>query len=166
MTFTYQTSRLTVCEVCGELSADVLVIITELLSPKVVVSLPPYFQNINTILLAEVWLKKMLAEGRLFMVKQTDTKTIIGIVFLYFAEEEEAHLGYLLGEYYWRNGYATELLEGLIISLEQGCKLKRLIAGVAPNNITSSKLLYKLGFIKKDIINNDSDFYEYHLTQN
>ena len=83
MTLTYQTSRLSVVEVfSGAQETEILVSIPKLLTPKVVESLPPYFHNIHLISDAQVWFKKMVSESRLFIVKRTDTNTIIGFVFL------------------------------------------------------------------------------------
>jgi RimJ/RimL family protein N-acetyltransferase len=106
----------------------------------------------------------MLSESRLFIVKRTDTNTIIGFVFLYVGNDDDAHIGYLLGESYWSKGYATELLKGLINSIKYENKIKRLIAGVAINNIVSSKLLIKLGFVNSSSENNETVFYEYQLS--
>ena len=166
MTFTYQTSRLSVAEIFSDTQdTDVLVAITELLSSKVVLSLPPYFQNINSILSAQNWLKKMVSDSRLFMVKYRDSNTIIGFVFVYVGDNFNAHIGYLLGELYWGKGYATELLVGLIDLIKNENEIKLLIAGVAPDNIVSSRLLIKLGFIKSISENNETIFYEYQLLQ-
>ena len=165
LTFTYQTSRLSVVEVfSGTQETETLVSITELLTPKVVESLPPYFRNINSLSDAQDWYKKMVSESRLFMVKHTGTNTTIGFVFVFVGNDADAHIGYLLGESYWGKGYATELLKGLIDFIKHENKIKRLIAGVATNNIVSSKLLHKLGFVKSASENNETDFYEYQLS--
>lgn len=166
MKFTYQTSRLSVVEIFSDTQdTDVLVAITELLSPKVVVNLPPYFQKIDSILGAQNWLKKMLSDSRLFMVKYRDSNTIIGFVFVYVGDNLNAHIGYLLGESHWGKGYATELLVGLIDFIKHENEIKLLIAGVSPDNIVSSKLLSKLGFVESVSENNKTIFYEYRLLQ-
>ncbi|KGJ95097.1 GNAT family N-acetyltransferase [Colwellia psychrerythraea] len=111
MTFTYQTSRLSVVEVfSGTQETDTLVSITELFTTKVVESLPPYFLNIDSLSDAQDWYKKMVSESRLFMVKHTGSNTTIGFVFVYVGNNANAHIGYLLGESFWGKGYATELL--------------------------------------------------------
>ena len=149
----------------GTQETEILVSITELLTPKVVESLPSYFRNINSISAAQNWFKKMVSESRLFMVKHTGTNTTIGFVFVFVGNDAEAHIGYFLGESYWGKGYATELLKGLIDFIKHENKIIRLIAGVATNNIVSSKLLHKIGFVKSASENNETDFYEYQLSQ-
>lgn len=166
LAFTYQTSRLSVVEVFTETQeTEILVSITELLTAKVVENLPPYFRNIHSLSDAQKWLEKMLSESRLFVVRHTGTNTIIGFIFVFVGNDVEAHIGYLLGESYWGKGYATELLKGLIDFIKHENKIKLLIAGVATNNIVSSKLLHKLGFVKSASENNETVFYEYQLPQ-
>jgi RimJ/RimL family protein N-acetyltransferase len=165
LTFTYQTSRLSVVEVFSDtLEAEALVAITELFTPKVVENLPPYFRHINSLSDAQHWYEKMVSESRLFMVKKTDTNTIIGFIFVFVGSDADAHIGYLLGEDYWGKGYATELLIGLIDFIKHEKIIKRFIAGVAINNIVSSRLLHKLGFVKCDNEKNETVFYEYSLS--
>lgn len=149
----------------GKPETETLVSITELLTPKVVGSLPPYFRNINSLSDAQNWYKKIVSENRLFMVKHTGTNATIGFVFVFVENDTDAHVGYLLGESYWSKGYATELLKGLIDFIIHENKIKRFIAGVDTNNTVSSKLLHKLGFVKSASENDETDFYEYQLSQ-
>jgi ribosomal-protein-alanine N-acetyltransferase len=107
----------------------------------------------------------MVSKSRLFMVKYTGTNTTVGFVFVFVGNDSDAHIGYLLGELYWGKGYATELLKGLIDFFKHENKIKRLIAGVATDNIVSSKLLHKLGFVKSASENNETIFYEYQPTK-
>jgi len=164
LTLTYKTSRLSVVEFFADtLETEIFVAVMELLSPKVTEYLPPYFNNINSILSAKEWVEKMMSESRLFIVKHTDTNTIIGFIFIFNRNDTDAHIGYLLGESYWGKGYAAELLKGLIYFITHENKVNRLIAGVSTNNIASCKLLKKLDFIKGVSANNETIFYEYLL---
>lgn len=162
----YKTNRLSVCEAfIIPQESKLLAAITELLSPRVVESLPSNFQNINSLSDAEDWYRNMLSESRLFMVNFANTDTIIGFVFVFVENDTDAHIGYLLGEPYWGQGYATELLEGLITFMKLENQIKRLVAGVARNNIVSSKLLHKLGFNISTSEHDDTVFYELLLSQ-
>lgn len=162
----YKTNRLSVSEVfSAPQESETLAAITTLLSPKVVESLPSNFQNIHSLSDAEGWYNNMLSESRLFMVNLADTDTIIGFVFVFVEDDVDAHIGYLLGESYWGQGYATELLEGLITFMTLENQIKRLIAGVARNNIVSSKLLHKLGFNISTREHDETVFYELLLSQ-
>jgi len=166
LNITYQTSRLSVVEVFNsDADKGLLVDIMKLLTPKVVENLPPYFTNIRSVSAAQIWFEKMLIESRLFVVKDIGKNTAIGFVFVSVENDSDAYIGYLLGESYWGNGYATELLKGLIAFINHENKLKRLIAGVDANNLVSSKLLNKLGFINCSSENNHTIFYEYQLSK-
>ncbi|MEH6454102.1 MAG: GNAT family N-acetyltransferase, partial [Psychromonas sp.] len=101
-----------------------------LLSPKVTKSLPPYFQKILTLENADDLFKQVISESRCFAVHQTELNTIIGFILIYELEEEAAHIGYLLGEDYWGQGYASEFLNALIVWCKENTKISTLFAGV------------------------------------
>ena len=161
----YKTNRLSVFEAfITPQESKPLTATAKLLSPKVVESLPSNFKNINSLSDAEGWYNNMLSESRLFRVNLADTDTIIGFVFVFVEDDIDAHIGYLLGESYWGQGYATELLEGLITFMTLENQIRRLIAGVARNNIVSSKLLHKLGFKISTSEHDETVFYELLLS--
>jgi len=137
----------------------------EILTPNVVGSLPPYFQNVNSIASARGWLKQVVSDGRLFIVKRIGESKAIGFVFLSTENSGDTHIGYLLAESYWGKGYATEILKGLIDFIESEDQVTRLIAGVATENVVSIKLLQKLGFIHSSTEDNGTMFYEYRFSQ-
>jgi len=150
---------------CGIQETETLACISELLTPKVVECLPPHFKNIKSISDAQGWYNNMVTESRLFMVKNSGTKRLIGFIFVFVEDGGDAHIGYLLGEAYWGKGYATELLKGLLDFTNHENKITRLIAGVATNNIVSANLLQKLGFVNRQNEKNETIFYEYLLSQ-
>lgn len=98
------------------------------------------------------------------MVNSTDTNTIIGFVFVYVENNMEAHIGYLLRESSWGKGFAIELLTGLVDFIKQENKIWRLIAGVTTNNVVSSYLLLKIGFVQSTTACNETIIYEYQLS--
>lgn len=166
MSFSYHTSRIQISEThSSNQDTDFLVSVMEVLTPRVVESLPPYFQNVDSKSSAQAWLNKIISEGRLFIVKLAGERKIIGFVFLSTESCGDTHIGYLLGESYWGKGYATEILKGLIDSFESEDQITRLIAGVASDNIASIKLLRKLGFIHSSSEDNGTMFFEYLLSQ-
>jgi len=166
VSFSYQTSRLQINEIISSnQESDFLVSIIEVLTPKVVTNLPPYFQNVNTISLAQEWLETIISDGRLFTVNLVDDCNTVGFVFLSTENNGDTHIGYLLGEINWGKGFATELLKGLIKFLESEARITRLIAGVAKENFVSIKLLNKLGFIHNSSEPNGTMFFEYLFSQ-
>ncbi|MCE9684892.1 GNAT family N-acetyltransferase [Shewanella sp. AS16] len=167
-----------------ELNA-LLLRVAELLTPAVVENLPPYFQGIESLADAERWLELMLSESRLFAVQDKDNGSILGFLFIYIEDAHDAHIGYLLGEAYWGQGLASELIRGLIALAIEAQEWSKLIGGVDKTNQASSNLLRKLGFvelpaaepsatepsaiepsaIEPSAIDDQVAFYEYHLSR-
>ena len=137
--------------------------IISLLSASVVESLPPYFHEINTTSEAETWLMRMLSESHLCSVKHKGCDSIIGFVFLSESDVATAHLGYLLAESHWHQGYGSELLIGLLQYCRDNQWVEKLIGGVDVKNEASEKLLQKAGFVAMEGNNQSVIFYEYNL---
>ena len=161
----FTTTRLEVenvdtCLKSGLAKSELLSEIVSLLSPLVVESLPPYFHNIKTESDAEVWLTKMLSESHLFTVKRKGLDSVIGFVFLYESDNSTAHLGYLLAEPSWYQGYGSELVFGLLDTCRDNQLIEKLIGGVDVGNIASAKLLEKVGFVATKEGGNGVIFYE------
>lgn len=141
--------------------AELLSSIVSILSPSVVKSLPPYFFDIESESQADIWLNKMVSESHLFTVNLKKSKSVIGFVFLYESDNATAHIGYLLGECFWHQGYGSELLLGLIECCRSGQLIDKLIGGVDIDNVTSAKLLEKVGFVLSQKDDSGVNFYEY-----
>ena len=168
---TFNTSRLTAIlqnnETCQDDLSHLLSLIPCLLTPKVVVNLPPYFHEICSQADALQWYEKMVAESLLYVVRLVASYEIIGFIFVHQGDNEEAHIGYLLGESFWGKGYANEMLLGFIHYAQQQKLWKKLIAGVDVDNQVSVKLLNKLGFEEQldvGISAQQTRFYQYLLT--
>ena len=165
MNSSYRTTRLQIGEIFNSnQDPEFLESVMEILTPSVVENLPPYFQDVNSISSAREWLKQIVSDGRLFMVKRIGESKAIGFVFLSTENNGDTHIGHLLGESYWGKGYATEILKGLMDFIESEAQTTRLIAGVATDNVASIKLLQNVGFIHIPIEDNGTLFYEYPLS--
>ncbi|KDM91705.1 GNAT family N-acetyltransferase [Photobacterium galatheae] len=120
-----------------------------LLTPKVTQSLPPEFQSVQNEQSAQAWVQEMMQESHFILIQIAATQEIIGFMFLDVYEEagtQKAHLGYLLGEAFWGQGYASECLAGLIEWCRRTQPVSTLLAGVAAENTQSVRLLQKQGF--------------------
>lgn len=161
----YLTTRLQIGEVFdSNQGSEFLESIIGILTPNVVDSLPPYFQDVKTISSAQGWLEQVISDGRLFVVRHIDESQTIGFAFLSTENTGDTHIGYLLGETYWGKGYATEILKGLIDFIEREGQVARLIAGVANDNLASIKLLKKLDFIHSSSEDDGTLFFEYQFS--
>ena len=119
-----------------------------------------------------------------------NSRNIIGFIFISNATENaksnandstqpltpqhSAHLGYLLAETHWRQGFAVEMLQGLLtaLSIKQpapstppSLSIHQLLAGVAHSNRASQQLLLKLGFneVRSNTAPPEVIFYQYEL---
>ncbi|KAA8667132.1 GNAT family N-acetyltransferase [Vibrio gigantis] len=167
MAISFETQRLKVEEVAGELSVSerltLLQRVPEILTPSVVENLPPYFHDIVSDELAEIWLNRMLSESRLLQIKANDNE-LIGFLFVYVEDETDAHIGYLLAEAFWGKGLASELLQHFITEVAKAESWSTLIGGVDRSNIASANLLKKLGFVEQSSDESAVVFYEYRLS--
>lgn len=166
MGLSFQTARLTVKEADLELSLSERSAlhqrIPQILTPAVVENLPPYFHGIDSCHLAQQWLERMLAESRLFLVS-SDDRTLMGLLFAYVDNDNDAHIGYLLAQEFWGKGFASELLQGFISEVSNSENWSKLIGGVDQTNIASAKLLKKLGFVERPGEDNGVAFFEYRI---
>ncbi len=171
MALEFKTTRLSVLERSSEIEqnelSEILERVPELLSTPVVEYLPPYFQGIKSQSDAQLWFERMVSESRLFVVRHNDLDLIIGFIFASIENDHDAHIGYLLGEAYWGQGLASELLKGFIAQANKEKKWTKLVGGMDSSNIASSRLLVKLGFAKQHEPHDGSQvvFYEYQLSK-
>lgn len=114
----------------------------DLLTPDVIAHLPPFFdltdQNINQ------WIDARDAESDIYLIREIGADAIIGLMFLTPPFNNDIHLGYLFGQAAWGQGYASELLAGLMLHVPKTGF--RLLGGVGRENPASAHVLRKTGF--------------------
>lgn len=104
--------------------------------------------------------------GRFAMIDKI-TQEYIGFTGLKYIEElDEVDLGYRISSKYWRKGYSYE---AALPSLDFGFNelgLERIIALANPDNVASTGLMKKLGFVyEKDVRIYDEDAVYYALNK-
>jgi len=114
----------------------------DLLTPDVIAHLPPFFDLTNQNI--DQWIDARDAESDIYLIPETGTDTIIGLMFLTPPFNNDIHLGYLLGQAAWGQGYARELLAGLMLHVPKTGF--RLLGGVERENSASAHVLRKTGF--------------------
>jgi RimJ/RimL family protein N-acetyltransferase len=145
----------------SKVSSEFLFEIISILSSVVVKSLPSYFHGVNGIEQAEAWLNKMRSESHFYIISNSGANRTMGFLFLYEADNGIVHLGYLLGKQYWGQGYATELLVGLVDQVKVNNLVKTFVAGVEEENVASIKTLRKASFVECSKDKSDGLFYQY-----
>src|SRR6266853_3676636 len=89
-----------------------------------------------------------------FVIQQRESSRIIGSCLLFRFEEASARaeLGYVLAQEYWGAGYMFEAMSAFIAFAFGPMGLRRLEAETDPRNLTSAKLLERLGFVREGLL--------------
>lgn len=115
-----------------------------LLTPAVLEHLPPDFGPDSGPCGITHWIVARRKKAQVSLVERNSE--LIGLLFLFSPEGESTrHLGYLLCEDGWGQGYASELVQGLVAHLQNGPP-QILHAGVTVDNPASARVLLKAGF--------------------
>ena len=83
-------------------------------------------------------------------VIEKSSQNLIGICALKYLQEEKdspVELMYRLSDQHWGKGYGLEIASALVQDAFHSLKLNTLVATVTAENITSKKILGKLGFV-------------------
>ncbi|WP_125563225.1 GNAT family N-acetyltransferase [Pseudoalteromonas rubra] len=143
----FSTARLATMPATPALSTAHVQQLLDLLTPGTLHFLPDDWQQCpHTADQLTDWITDKLTRCELLLVQDKQTH-ILGLVMLY-AAENTVQLGYLIGEAHWGQGYASELLQGLVAHLRTVQPNITLNAGVAADNPASIKVLEKAGFVR------------------
>ena len=143
----FETERLSVQHWAGTIAVPearrgLVILLPELLTPEVIAHLSPFFdltdQNIDQ------WIDARDAESDIYLIREIGTDALIGLIFLTPPFNNDIHLGYLLGQAAWGQGYASEILAGLVLHVPKTGF--RLLGGVGRENPASAHVLRKTGF--------------------
>lgn len=124
--------------------------ILSILTSKVTQSLPKDWQQVTTSAQAELWLQNRFDECELLAIQLKSNWAVIGIMFIHTEvvklNNQRVHIGYLIAEPYWRQGFASEALLAFIQYCQRHSGTTELIAGVDCENTSSIRVLEKCGF--------------------
>jgi len=108
----------------------------------VIAHLPPYFDPLDQNM--DQWIDARDAESDIYLIRETGTDAFIGLMFLTPPFNNDIHLGYLLGQSTCGQGFASELLAGLVLHVPKTGF--RLLGSVRRENPASAHVLRKTGF--------------------
>lgn len=80
----------------------------------------------------------------IYAVERILDRTFVGTV-AFVKDGKDDEIGYRFLEEYWRNGYGSEIIKGMILYAKE-IKLPKLIAYVSPENKGSEKILKNADF--------------------
>ena len=96
-------------------------------------------------------MEALVAAGtaRQLVIERAADHAVIGAVLLFRYDEASARLeiGYVLGRHAWHQGFATEALRGVVQHAFTAWGIRRIEAEVHPDNLASSAVLRRLGFV-------------------
>lgn len=147
----FETARLTAHHWLPDLTHPVRRIALEqvlatILTPPVLQHLPAPLQLGTQDDAIAHWIIARASKADVMLVTPTGTDTPIGLmIYALNPERCTAYIGYILAETAWGQGYATELVSGLIATLNEHPRL-RLSGGVSRDNPASARVLQKVGF--------------------
>lgn len=101
--------------------------------------------------------------GTWLIVRKEDGRLIGCAGFNYRAGYDEAELGFVIGEPFWRMGYAYEVCSHLLMLGKQVYEFEMVQALTDKQNEASARLLEKLGFYYTEDVNIDKHEYRRYL---
>lgn len=125
-------------------------VVCTVLSERVTEALPIEWRGAYSADRARRWVDERDRDGTTLLVVDRSSRAAIGLVIL--GEEElsaggvEIRLGYLLAEAAWGNGFATELVRGLVDRCRE-MGVASIVGGVERDNAPSRRVLEKNGFV-------------------
>jgi len=119
------------------------------LTRPVLAHLPDQLQMTDPAHEIAAWIDARAAESAGFTVCARHDDTLLGLLMLVEIAEDCGmrawHLGYLLAQSAWGQGYASEMVGGLVDACRSAGPM-RLIGGVGHGNKASARVLEKAGF--------------------
>ena len=124
--------------------------VMKILTPRVTRPLPENWQGEYSEDRATRWIEKRDQEAALLLILDQSSENPVGLMILNDGDEEHSRLnirvGYMLDEAAWGQGFASEVLRGLI----SWCKtvaISSIVGGVEQDNIASQRVMEKNGFV-------------------
>lgn len=132
--------------------------LSTLLTPAVLRHLPPWLAPRP---LMSDWIADRNAVQTVLSARHSATNGLIGLAMVWPDKAPATlHIGYMLTETHWDQGYGSELAQGLVRALPSNT----LLAGVASENLASARVLDKAGF-KHDAARQSPDMLYFRMDQ-
>lgn len=95
-------------------------------------------------------LEEWIADNDKFAIELKGTGRVIGDISLEWSEKDKAYeIGYNICRSFWRNGYATEAVRGIIDWAYNELSARDFTAFYAKENGASGRVLEKCGFVRE-----------------
>lgn len=104
-----------------------------------------YKENVIDLQQVIAYYDKINNDFWIYAVERKSDKEFLGTIALIKDDENNNEIGFRYLEKYWNNGYAYEVLEGLLNHAKK-LKIKELAAAVIIKNMASAHIIQKAGF--------------------
>lgn len=137
-------------------SDDLAAMVTPMLTEPVTRALPEDWRGEFSFDRTQRWIADRDAESPTLLVLDKTADTPVGLVLLFESSTEldgtDIRVGYLLDEMHWGQGYASEIVAGLVTWARTVAESITLTAGVEAGHQASARVLEKNGF---ELVEND-----------
>jgi len=129
---------------------DLAEVIAELLTDRTTVALPESWQGNYTLDRARAWTDERDAESPTLLVMEAASASPVGLVILAELPLDDSmvdvRIGYVIAEASWGQGFATELLSGLVDWMRAAPSVHTMTGGVDMTNHASVRVMENNGF--------------------
>ena len=97
------------------------------------------------------WIRDRMSESQVLAIRDRTGGDLLGLLILAAIggpEQRIIHIGYLLSEACWGQGYGSECIHGLVAETRRIGVSVLLMAGVGQDNLASARILLKAGFTR------------------
>jgi len=107
----------------------------------------------------EAWFSRAAArlaagEAGQFVIVHRESRRVVGTCLLFRFEQSSARaeVGYVLAREYWGAGYMLEAMKAFVVFAFEQLGMRRLEAEIDPRNVSSARLLERLGFVREGLL--------------
>lgn len=125
--------------------------VSTILNARTTKALPPDWQGDYPPERSRNWVSERDGESPTLLAVAKSSRDPVGLVILFETSEDpnmkpQLRIGYVIAEDRWGEGFASELVEGLLTCAQTAGRFGSIIAGVEPDNHASVRVLVKAGF--------------------
>jgi RimJ/RimL family protein N-acetyltransferase len=173
-TCAFETSRLVVAEwhaTAVRSGCDLVDAVVGILDDTTTAALPEAWRGSYPPERARAFIAERDAESVSLLVVERAMARPVGLVVLFEIPSEgmagrvDVRLGYVFAAQDWGNGFASEMVAGLVSWCAEQAMIRSIVAGVAVDNPASARVLTKNGFACVGVDQHDEQLYELELDE-
>ena len=133
-------------------TGDLSTVVAQMLTHTVTQSLPDEWQGPYSQDRARGWILERDSQGATLLFREADSNEPVGLMILFESavddtDQIDLRLGYLLSEWGWGRGFASEIVKGFVGRCRGQPRLRSIAEGVEHGNVASARVLIRNGFV-------------------